>query len=471
LSKIKDQNEADLFSLQRDAHQPWLSHGVRSARTSSVLSQRTIEDEERDLTELVAPEIAPEVDKEGDWGREGYIEFAGSDDPPAKDAAPSEDRKSDFLTLLYTVAYLIIFSIFGTLARLGVQWLTFYPGAPVVFSNLWANFGGTLIIGFFLEDHKLFRSEKDTSPRTSQKYERLSEEQATAHVTTKKTIPLYIGLTVGFCGSFTSFSTFMRDVFFGLSNSTPTPIDHPNKYVAADVTSTVSRNGGYSFEAVLAIILLTVGMCLAALHLGAHAAIVSHDITPTLPFRFLRKGLDPFTVFLAFGCWLGAVFMCIWPPDRTGGPAGTGRSGPSEVWRGETLFALVFAPLGCLARWYASLKLNGIVKWFPVGTFAVNMFGVAVLSMCYDLQHVPLQVAIGGGHLGCQVLQGVQDGFCGCLTTVSTWILEMKSLRRRHGYFYGASSVLVGLALVVCIMGTVKWTVGFQAAACFNGLY
>ena len=117
------------------------------------------------------------------------------------------------------------------------------------------------------------------------------------------------------------------------------------------------------------------------------------------------------------------------------------------------------------------MKLNGIVKWFPVGTFAVNMFGVAVLSMCYDLQHVPLQVTIGGGHLGCQVLQGVQDGFCGCLTTVSTWILEMKSLRRRHGYFYGASSVLVGLALVVCIMGTVKWTVGFQAAPCFNGLY
>jgi hypothetical protein len=44
----------------------------------------------------------------------------------------------------------------------------------------------------------------------------------TAHVAIKKTIPLYIGLATGFCGLFTSFSTFIRDVFLALSNEAPT---------------------------------------------------------------------------------------------------------------------------------------------------------------------------------------------------------------------------------------------------------
>lgn len=81
--------------------------------------------------------------------------------------------------------------------------------------------------------------------------------------------------------------------------------------------------------------------------------------------------------------------------------------------------------------------------------------------MCWDLQHVRLGGLAGGGVTGTQVLQGVQDGFCGCLTTVSTWVFELKGLKRRHAYRYGSSSVGVSLALLVVIMGTLKWTRGF----------
>jgi fluoride ion exporter CrcB/FEX len=70
--------------------------------------------------------------------------------------------------------------------------------------------------------------------------------------------------------------------------------------------------------------------------------------------------------------------------------------------------------------------------------------GTTILGMCWDLQRAPLAAArgtsIGGGILGCQALQGIQDGFCGCLTTVSTWVLELMSLRRRHAYIYGGLS-------------------------------
>jgi CrcB protein len=94
------------------------------------------------------------------------------------------------------------------------------------------------------------------------------------------------------------------------------------------------------------------------------------------------------------------------------------------------------------------------------------MLGVAVLATCYDIQHSRADITAIGGVIGCQVLQGVEDGFCGCLTTVSTWMLELTTLRKRHAYRYGAMSVGMALAVVVILMGSVKWSRGYIDAAC-----
>ena len=161
----------------------------------------------------------------------------------------------------------------------------------------------------------------------------------------------------------------------------------------------------------------------------------------------MRRVMDNAAVVLGWGCWLGAVLMSIFPPHAE--------------WRGVATFALVFAPLGCLARFWISLKLNGRVPSFPLGTFAVNIIGTAVLGMCWDLAHVPL-----GGVVGCQVLQGVEDGFCGCLTTVSTWVAELTALRMRHAYTYGLASLLAGLAVLVAIMGGLRWSDGWEGLLC-----
>lgn len=206
--------------------------------------------------------------------------------------------------------------------------------------------------------------------------------------------------------------------------------------------------------AILAVIFITVSACFAALKIGAHLALLLDPITPTLPFRFTRRFVDPLIVLLGWGCWVGAVVMVVLPPR--------------DAWRGQALFACVFAPVGCLARYYISLYLNPLLSSFPLGTFTVNIFGTAVLGMAYDLQRVPLLQAgiVGGSIVGCQVLQGVMDGFCGALTTVSTWMLEIDSLRKRHAYGYGVASVGVGLGLVVVIMGSVRWTVGWDGIIC-----
>jgi CrcB protein len=452
------------------------------------------EEEDENLTEIAAP--APVSHGTGISEAPGR---GKSDSPPTSSQSSGEkDKKrpsarqddvSQTATQLYTISALVFFSILGTLARLGLQALTTYPGNPVQEGVVWANFAGSLFMGYLSEERNLFsegwgpaddgQSQEKTSKRPDEenngsKSKEQSEAEKTAakkrHSALKKSIPLYIGLATGFCGSLTSFSSFMRDVFLALSNNLPIPVPHssasPN-----NPSTTAPRNGGYSFMALIAVIIVTLCLSLGALQCGAHLAIALEGITHAVKIRPGRRLLDRAVLVIGWGAWLGAIIMAVWPPDRPGGPSG--RSAWShETWRGEAIFALVFAPLGCLLRFYASTHLNGRIVSFPLGTFVVNVFGTIVLGMCYDLQHAPFWTAgrlvVGGGQVGCQVLHGVMDGFCGCLTTVSTWVLELKTLRNRHAYVYGLASVGVSLAFLVVIMGSLRWTVGFSTPACMT---
>ncbi|KAL4753243.1 hypothetical protein BDW72DRAFT_36385 [Aspergillus terricola var. indicus] len=363
---------------------------------------------------------------------------------PEHELPPEQESLSPTATTLYTLSYLIFFSIFGTLARLGVQALTFYPGAPVVTGLLWANVGGSLLMGFFLEDKNIFREEWG-KPSTNTNNTSKAEESK-RHTSVKKTIPLYIGLTTGFCGSFTSFSSFIRDVFLALSSDLLSP--------DLSDTSPTSRNGGYSFMALVAVILITVSLSLSALLAGSHLALALTQlpIPHTLPFRLTRRIIDPLFAILGLGSWLGTVFLAIFPP--------TGH----KAWRGDALFAIVFAPLGTLFRFYVSLWLNTRIPSFPLGTFTVNIVGTIILAMCYDLQRVQVGASV---QVSCQLLQGVMDGFCGCATTVSTWVAELNGLKKRiDAYVYGVVSVGVALGFLVVITGSLRWTVGFIEPVC-----
>lgn len=99
-----------------------------------------------------------------------------------------------------------------------------------------------------------------------------------------------------------------------------------------------------------------------------------------------------------------------------------------------------------------------------MGTFVANILGTLLLGMAWDLQHARNIGARSAN--ACAVLLGVQEGFCGCLTTVSTWVVEMNGLGRRAAWAYGLVSVLAGLATVVVAMGSMGWTAGFADPVC-----
>ena len=364
-------------------------------------------------------------------------------------------------THLYTISYLILFSILGTLARLGVEAITRYPQAPFPSVVLWANLGGSLVMGFLAEDRRIFRqewgvdSENWSFYHTSKSVTSSSDAEAVRkahanHSKVKKTIPLYIGLATGFCGSFTSFSSFIRDAFLALTDDLASP---PATSPFRTTPHPAPRNGGYSFEATLAILIIQPACSIGALYFGAHLALLTEPITPALPFTRIRRTLDPLTVFIALGCWLGAILLSVFPPRN--------------FWRGQVTFPLVFAPPGCLLRYYTSKHLNARIPSFPLGTFIVNILGTAILGMCYNLQHGRSIGADPRGNVAaCQVLQGIMEGFCGCTTTVSTWVAELTSLRRRHAYLYGMTSMGIALALLVVVMGSLGWTSGFGTPVC-----
>ena len=425
------------------------------------------------------------------WSYAGHVNEVAVPPPidrPARiDEKPSNDtlhnpnakheKASAFVTQLYTVCYLIFFSMLGTLARLGLQAITIYPGDPTPQSVLWANFAGSMIMGFLSEDRALFREEwgpkrkgkppgaKRPSVTEETDLERLdSTTRRKRHGAVKKTIPLFIGLATGFCGSFTSFSSWQRDLFLSLSNAAPINAPAPGQS-----TTPIPRNPGFSFLALLATLIITPTLCLGALQAGAHLALALESTLPSLPFVFTRRFLDPAVVPLSLFAWAGAVIMAILPPDRPGGlstpPAHA--TWAQETWRGDAIFALVFAPVGCLARFYISIVLNPRLPSFPLGTFAVNILGTLCLGVFYDLQRVPLPETFAGeSRAMCQILQGLEDGFCGCLTTISTWVAELKGLQRWHSYIYGLASALGGLAIMVLVMGMLLWSRGFEVTAC-----
>lgn len=204
-----------------------------SQRRKSHASSASGRDNE--LTEVAAPcPVETESDEADEEEEDDGTTAQQSHDKEGVDS--SEPQYSELATEIYTLAWLIFFSFMGTLARLGVEAITVYPNAPWASPVLWANMGGSFAMGFVSEDRNLFRHEWCGTESTQNSFHASKLEKDTAsvhanaganHGKVKKTIPLYIGLATGFCGSFTSFSSFILDAFLALSNDLPLASSSP----------------------------------------------------------------------------------------------------------------------------------------------------------------------------------------------------------------------------------------------------
>lgn len=139
----------------------------------------------------------------------------------------------------------------------------------------------------------------------------------------------------------------------------------------------------------------------------------------------------------------------------------------SSSFRHQATAALLFCYPGVLTRYVLSIKLNPLLKALPLGTFTANMFGTALLAMLHVLQGLPSPVSPNA----CALLQGIGDGYCGCLTTVSTFAVEVTTLKAGRAWVYAALSVVLGQLLVLVICGPSFWAgrVSAQGSCTFAG--
>ncbi|KKA28972.1 hypothetical protein TD95_000923 [Thielaviopsis punctulata] len=385
---------------------------------------------------------------------------------------PAPLMSSKWANSLIIHGQLFFWSIFGVLARLGMIALTEYPNAPVSFGVLWANVAGSLIMGFLLEERLFFVEtarkkvfgnnppplrtviepvveDGGQAPEANQDdntnlelMESLGESEGrfvtdvipdpADYVKAKKAIPLYIGLSTGFCGSFTSFSSFLLDTFLAATNDLP--------------LGSKSRADGDSFMAFAAVALLNPAMSLAGFACGGHLARAVAHLPGlwSIPDRVLPL-LNALFAALGFGCWVGGIFMTAFPPH--------------DFWRGSALFSVVLGPFGSILRYHLSTLNAG--RKYPIGTLAANLLGTMLLGAFFDAIHAPVKHVVG-----CQVLFGLSDGFCGCLTTVSTWVAELSALGTKRSYIYGMVSFSAAFLILVPVVGGLRWSHGFEHAVC-----
>lgn len=132
-----------------------------------------------------------------------------------------------------------------------------------------------------------------------------------------------------------------------------------------------------------------------------------------------------------------------------------------HVWLRQIWLALLLGPFGCLCRWLLSrlnYQIEGDWKWFPLGTFIANILA-ATIDFC--LQAVLIRTS--PAYWGTLVINSIELGFCGCMSTVSTLITEIVAMSEfvpasLRAYKYSFLTFVGTFVWALCIYGWVFWT-------------
>lgn len=126
------------------------------------------------------------------------------------------------------------------------------------------------------------------------------------------------------------------------------------------------------------------------------------------------------------------------------------------MWK-SVIAIVAGASLGALLRWWLGLLLNGLFPTVPPGTLAANLIGGYVIG---------LAIAFFGSYtaLAPEWRLLIITGFCGSLTTFSTFSAEIVSLLQQGRALWAmaaAAAHLVGSVLMTLAgIGTMLWVRG-----------
>ena len=304
---------------------------------------------------------------------------------------------------------LSVASYIGVLARIYLSQLATWNGVPF-FPSLYPEIVGTAIMGL-IGSHKLLLTNYKAS---------------------------YQAIATGLCGSITTFSSWNSEAMTVLLQ------------VDADPPSNATRIIAWG-----TIIFLGLGMPIAALLFGKHVA----SLSPWSDSELERRHTEPVTEetqtetqsrrtwCVAFE---GISYVISWIVCTIIAVMLTYKLNEMDL-----MFSILFASLGTYIRWHLA-PFNAAVTDFKLGTFLVNILGSWILGGITVAQIVVSER--NDNRLVLSVLRGVATGFCGCLTTVSTFAVELTSLSLRGTYLYAVCSLIAAQVGLLVIRGTYEWT-------------
>ncbi|WVQ98215.1 hypothetical protein IAU59_005337 [Kwoniella sp. CBS 9459] len=187
----------------------------------------------------------------------------------------------------------------------------------------------------------------------------------------------------------------------------------------------------------------------------------SHRIPSAATSRFSKSRtplLDLVTISTAFIAYLIALLLYFLAPHYG-----------HVSWRHSVLFPLLLSPPGAILRFFLS-RYNtrpAFLNKFPMGTFVANMVATLLISGVFVAQRSPgtptrsmsMSMSSVGAVRRCDALYAIQQGFCGCLSTVSTFIVEFRTVADpKWKWTYIATSVVLGHLFVLSIVGGTGWS-------------
>ena len=291
---------------------------------------------------------------------------------------------------------LAVASYVGVFCRVYLSELGKWDGV-VLFPSLYPQMVGTAIMGF-VANHKLLLTNSF----------------------------LYQAIATGLCGSITTFSSWNSEAVSTLLQTGQASPDNAVRVLGWATT-----------------LLLGLGMSSAALTLGRHLSSLSPwpDSKQQTRYTQLSTWCAKYRVVeggIFVGVWLVLTVLVV--------------ALPYLLQRRDLLFIGLLATLGTYVRWHIS-PLNSAFQKFKLGTFLVNVAGSWLLEGVVCMKELYAERVLAR-----DLLMGVASGFCGCLTTVSTFAVELSSLPLLSSYVYAFSSIVLAQVGMILVRGIFQWT-------------